>query len=985
MYTDAFGNYTLPPSEYGYDSFILTGNATFVWPYNTDGSPYSVAKVMDFTCLAGNVVTLPNATEVSTGEDFLIRNVGANPLTVHNADGVQIATVAIGAASYFYLTDNTSSAGVYGVIGFGVGTSTADAASLVGYGIKAVGASLNQAHPVFPSNTGLTFNTDHRAKLVVFTGGVATFALTAAATLGDDYFTMFRNEGTGTATIDPASSELIDGMGSMQVQPGESLMLICTGTQWYSVGYGRSTLYQFTQLTKDVSAGGTITLTAAEAANKLITFIGNPTGAVSVVVPSIVAVYYTQSSISTAHTVTLKTAAGSGTGIDQGARIIALCDGTNVVSAQSAVANTSVSLTDGSAAVPSLYFATQTDTGLFKSSTQDLGITVAGTSVGVFGSTGLQTSTVGPNSTQRHTLPAVSSDTIALLAAAQTLTNKSVYLGTNTLTGTLAQFNTALSDGDFASLAGVETLTNKTISGASNTLSSVGNASLTNSSITINGNSVALGGSTTVTATASNALTIGTGLSGTSYNGSAPVTIAIDSTVATLAGSQTLTNKTITGAIISGGSINNTPIGGTTPAAGAFTSLSASGALTTNGLKEDSSGNLGLGTSSPGAKLESVQGASGASGWFMAGQFSAANYPMIRFAATTPGKYSSIGNNADGSLQFLVNGTSGAVGTAAAVLDPSGNLGLGVTPSAWYTALGLKAIQIGDFALANQTNGYSWLSRNAYSNSSNIQTYISDNYATRYQQGDGQHRWFTAPSGTAGDPISFGDAKMTLDASGNLLVGKTVTTYNTDGVSLSSQGANVSATSTAVTAFNRNGTDGTVTEYYKSGTLVGSVSLTSTTATYNTTSDHRLKENVRPANAARFMDIEFVDFEWVDGRHDCGVIAHQLQSVYPDLVLGEKDATEIRQVEIEPAIPAVTEQQLVTEAVLDEEGNEVTPAVYETVEITPAVEAVTEDQTFPVYQQVNYIGLIGRMGTVIQKQQRMIEAMEARLSALEAA
>ena len=76
----------------------------------------------------------------------------------------------------------------------------------------------------------------------------------------------------------------------------------------------------------------------------------------------------------------------------------------------------------------------------------------------------------------------------------------------------------------------------------------VSNAQLANSAITINGSPVSLGGSITVTATASNALTIGTGLTGTSYNGSAPVTITIDSTVVTLTGSQTLTNKSISGA-----------------------------------------------------------------------------------------------------------------------------------------------------------------------------------------------------------------------------------------------------------------------------------------------------------------------------------------------------------------------------------------------------------------------------------------------------
>jgi hypothetical protein len=89
------------------------------------------------------------------------------------------------------------------------------------------------------------------------------------------------------------------------------------------------------------------------------------------------------------------------------------------------------------------------------------------------------------------------------------------------------------------------TVTNTMLAG------SIANGKLTNSSITVNGSSISLGGSATVTANTTNALTIGTGLSGTSFNGSGAVTIAIDSTVATLTGVQTLTNKTLTSPTIS--------------------------------------------------------------------------------------------------------------------------------------------------------------------------------------------------------------------------------------------------------------------------------------------------------------------------------------------------------------------------------------------------------------------------------------------------
>jgi hypothetical protein len=129
----------------------------------------------------------------------------------------------------------------------------------------------------------------------------------------------------------------------------------------------------------------------------------------------------------------------------------------------------------------------------------------------------------------------------------------------------------------------------------------ISNAQLANSSITINGSSVSLGGSVTVTATATNALTISTGLSGTSYDGSAAVTIAIDSAVATLTGTQTLTNKTISGASntlsnIGNASLTNSQITlGTTAIALGGTSLAPAG-LTSVTVTQDPATALQLAT-----------------------------------------------------------------------------------------------------------------------------------------------------------------------------------------------------------------------------------------------------------------------------------------------------------------------------------------------------------------------------------------------------
>lgn len=353
--------------------------------------------------------------------------------------------------------------------------------------------------------------------------------------------------------------------------------------------------------------------------------------------------------------------------------------------------------------------------------------------------------------------------------------------------------------------------------------------------------------------------------------------------------------------------------------------------------------------------------------------------------------------------------------------DGNGNFGVAAIPT--NNTLG-KALQVGQAgALVAETGSNRWwLGSNWFYNAGD--KYINDGFATLYSQQNGTHQWSTAASGTAGAAITFTQA-MTLDAngdlavgtsdtdsrfkveqlgvaglrvayangstnyfdantnifrsgdglndymriaSGNVLVGKTTDNMNVDGLTLNSNGV-VRATVSGDAPFyaNRHTSTGKLMGLFYADVERGNISTNGTTVSYNTSSDYRLKENVKPMQGALELVTKLnpVTYNWIaDGSAGQGFIAHELQAVVPDCVTGEKDAMREEQFEVSPAIAAT----------YDDVGKV----------LTEAVPAVMETREVPAYQGVDTSFLVGILTKAIQEQQALITALTARVAALEA-
>jgi hypothetical protein len=381
-YVSPFTGDVIQPTDVSYRAVTLTANTQLNWPSNSTTNADYAARIMQVTAsTAGLSMYMPPADQTSVGNDALIRNIGANTFTVKDYAGTNtIVSVAAGESKYIYITTNSTSQGTWGVIAFGTGTSSADAATLAGYGLVASGATLDQSHPSAAISSGSTFAATDRAQTRVWSSGAGTATLPAASTLGNNWFTLFKNNGTGSFIVSCTGAELIDGNSTKTFNPTESAFIVCTGTGYVTVGYGVSNQFAFTALTKNVT-GGAVTLTNNEAANNIQEYVGNLTSNAVVTFPAVVNLYVISNQVTdNGFTFTVTTGLGFTATIPPGQQATLICDGTNFLNANTTQAGANaISLIDGTVGTPSLNFAAETNTGIYRPGAGELAISILGT------------------------------------------------------------------------------------------------------------------------------------------------------------------------------------------------------------------------------------------------------------------------------------------------------------------------------------------------------------------------------------------------------------------------------------------------------------------------------------------------------------------------------------------------------------------------------------------------------------------------------
>jgi hypothetical protein len=305
----------------------------------------------------------------------------------------------------------------------------------------------------------------------------------------------------------------------------------------------------------------------------------------------------------------------------------------------------------------------------------------------------------------------------------------------------------------------------------------------------------------------------------------------------------------------------------------------------TDRVTVDTTGNVGIGTSAPGAKLDTVG--------------SGSVYVRARSTDTTGGAIGYVGAEFAGGSALQMRAGSGytylvstgasdtlLIGTNATErmrITSAGNVGIGTTsPTEKLSVSGNAQITQGTYCFAGVTSG-TVQGQFAANASGNLDIRAVSNHPMLFYTNNTE--------------------KARISASGFLQVG-TTTEFpglgNTvGGISFEPSGsAFFSRNGANIALFVNRGGDGTVVSIRSSGTEVGSISFSGSTTSYNTSSDYRLKDIDGPiANSGAYIDaLNPVQGSWkADGSRFIGLLAHEVQEVSETpIATGEKDGEEMQ-------------------------------------------------------------------------------------------
>ena len=350
-YTQVFGGNTIYPSDPSYLALALTANTTLQWPMEAATGDNIVARIIDVTPTGAYDITMPPADETSPGQVVTFKNLGSSTINVLDNSGGTLLTITDGQTWTLYLKTNTTAAGTWDSFQAGSVTSQAQASALAGFGIVAQAGLLSQSAPVTLFNADYTAGVSDRAKTYVWDDtGSGTLTLTAAATLGANWFMAVRNNGGGNLTVDPSGADLINSEASLVLRPGDSATISTDGLNFYTVGFGQSAVFAFDYTSIDLTgAADPYVLAGAELNRIAYDFVGVLANDVVVEVPATTQQYWVANDTTGgSYTVSIATSTqASPLVVPRGSRGIYYCNGADVIKADTASIATPIAISDG--------------------------------------------------------------------------------------------------------------------------------------------------------------------------------------------------------------------------------------------------------------------------------------------------------------------------------------------------------------------------------------------------------------------------------------------------------------------------------------------------------------------------------------------------------------------------------------------------------------------------------------------------------------